>query len=211
MRDIKLLWGYSMLVEENGVIHQERASALGDLVKVVVLQQYDKVNDFKYLYLKYGGATLTKEKMELECPSWISRWIVAQTFTAMSLEAFYFDYIQNNTTKTQAGKKRTPPQRFQYICNELLKINTNEVGELFDKLVLLDQTRTHWVHNKSADFDSYKKVQEFFSPDECIKILLEVFELISKSDSNCIVARETANILKQVQENVANEIAALAP
>ncbi|WP_350431526.1 hypothetical protein ABIS04_14710 [Shewanella sp. H8] len=200
-----------MLVEENGVIHQERASALGYLVKVVVLQQYDKVNDFKYLYLKYGGATLTKEQMELECPSWDSRWIVSQTFTAMSLEAFYFDYIQNNASKTQAGKKRTSPQRFQYICNEILKINTNEVNKLFDKLVLLDKTRTHWVHNKSADFENYNKVPEFFSSDECIKILLEVFELISKNDSSCIVARETACILKQVQENVANEVAALTP
>lgn len=200
-----------MLVEENGVIRQERASALGDLIKVVILQMYDKVTDFKYLYLKYGGVTLTKEKMDFECPSWTSRWIVAQTFTAMSLEAFYFDYIQNNASKTQADKRRTPPERFKYICNELLKVDVNEVNSLFDQLVLLDKTRTHWAHNKSADFENYKKVQEFFSPDECIKILLEVFKLVSKNDINCIVARETVIILKQVQENVANEVAALAP
>ncbi|GIU09195.1 hypothetical protein [Shewanella sp. MBTL60-112-B1] len=200
-----------MLVDENGVIHQERASALGELVKIVILQQYDKLNDFKHLYCKYGGKTLPKEQMEIECPSWVSRWIVSQTFTAMSLEAFYFDYIQNNASKTQADKRRTPPQRFQYICQDILKIDSDNVDKLLSKLVLLDKTRTHWAHNKSADFDNYKKVQEFFSPDECIRILFEVFDLISSHDSSCIVARETSLILKQVQNNVANEVAALAP
>ncbi|MGI2177853.1 hypothetical protein [Shewanella frigidimarina] len=48
-----------MLVDENGVIHQERASALGDLVKIVVLQQYDKLNDFKHLYVKFVSGQLT--------------------------------------------------------------------------------------------------------------------------------------------------------
>ena len=199
-----------MLVDENGVIHQERASALGDLVKIVILQQYDKLNDFKHLYVKFGGKTIPKEQMEIECPSWVSRWIVSQTFTAMSLEAFYFDYIQNNSSKNQAGKRRTPPERFQYICQGLLKISSDKTEKLLNKLILLDKTRTHWVHNKSAEFESYQKVQEFFSPDECIHILLEVFELISNHDINCIVARETINILKQVQSNVANEVAALA-
>lgn len=200
-----------MLIDENGVIHQERASALGELVKIVVLQQYDKLIDFKYLYRKFGGKTIPKEQMEIECPSWVSRWIVSQTFTAMSLEAFYFDYIKNNASKTQEGKRRTPPQRFQYICQDLLNISLDETEKLLNKLTLLDKTRTHWAHNKSAEVESYKKVQEFFSPDECIQILLEVFELVSNHDSNCIVARETMLILKQVQNNVANDIAALAP
>jgi hypothetical protein len=199
-----------MLVDKNGVIHQERASALGELVKIVVLQQYDKLNDFKHLYVKFGGKTIPKEQMEIECPSWVSRWIVSQTFTAMSLEAFYFDYIQNNSSKNQAGKRRTPPERFQYICQGLLKISLDKTEKLLNKLILLDKTRTHWVHNKSDEFESYQKVQEFFSPDECIQILLEVFELISIHDSNCIVARETMYILNQVQSNVANEVAALA-
>ena len=148
--------------------------------------------------------------MEIECPSWVSRWIVSQTFTAMSLEAFYFDYIQNNSSKNQVGKRRTPPERFQYICQGLLKISSEKTEKLLNKLILLDKTRTHWVHNKSDEFESYQKVQEFFSPDECIQILLEVFELISNHDSNCIVARETMHILKKVQSNVANEVAALA-
>lgn len=200
-----------MLVDENGVIHQERASALGDLVKIVVLQQYDKLNDFKHLFHKFGGKTIPKEQMEIECPSWVSRWLVSQTFTAMSLEAFYFDYIQNNASKTQEGKRRTPPQRFQYICQDILKISSAKTEPLLNKLILLDKTRTHWAHNKSAEFENCKKVQEFFSPDECIQILFEVFELISNHDSNCIVARETMSILKQVQNNVANEVAALAP
>ena len=193
-----------MLVDENGVIHQERASALGELVKIVILQQYDKLNDFKHLYVKFGGKTISKEQMEIECPSWVSRWIVSQTFTAMSLEAFYFDYIQNNSSKNQVGKRRTPPERFQYICQGLLKISSDKTEKLLNKLILLDKTRTHWV------LESYQKVQEFFSPDECIQILLEVFELISNHDSHCIVARETMHILKQVQSNVANEVAALA-
>lgn len=202
-----------MLVENGGVIRQERASAIGELVRIVILQNLDKLNDFKFLYKKFDADhlnQLSREQIEAECPSYFSRWIVAQTFTAMSLEAFYYDYIQNNASKTQADKKRTPPERFKFICYELLKISSDKIDNLVNKITLLDKTRTHWVHNKSADFANYRKAADFFSPDECVGILTEVFEVIFKYDRDYILAREISFKLKQVQLNVAAEIDALA-
>lgn len=202
-----------MLVDDGGVIRQERASAIGELVRIVILQNLDKSNDFKFLYKKFGAHhlnQLSREQIEAECPSYFGRWIVAQTFTAMSLEAFYYDYIQNNASKTQADKKRKPPERFKFICYELLKISSDKIDNLVNKVTLLDKTRTHWAHNKSADIANYRKAVDFFSPDECVGILTEVFEVIFEYDRDYILAREISLILKQVQLNVVAEIDALA-
>lgn len=200
-----------MLVERDGEIIQTRASALGDLIKVVILQQYGKLDDFKERYEKYGGVHLSKSQIDSEWPNWISRWIIAQTFTAMALEAFYYDYIQNEVSKTQADKNRTPPQRFEYICVHHLGVNSCEIKPCLDRLLMLNDTRNHWVHNKSAEFEKYKKVKDFFSPEECIQLLMDVFNIIAKHDSNCVVARETYLILKQTQENVMNEVSGIKP
>ncbi len=200
-----------MLTELDGGITQVRASALGDLIKVVILQQYGKLDDFKQRYVKYGGTALPEDQIETEWPNWTSRWIVAQTFTAMALEAFYYDYIQNEVSKTQADKKRTPPERFQYICCQHLSVDNEKIAECLARLVMLNESRTHWVHNKSAEFERYQKVKAFFSPDECLQLLIDVFTVISKHDLDCIVARETCSILEQVQKNVINELDSLEP
>ncbi|WP_268012009.1 hypothetical protein [Aeromonas veronii] len=200
-----------MLIDRDGEIIQIRASALGDLVKVVVLQQYGKLDDFKERYNKYGGEDLSKEHIESEWPNWTSRWIIAQTFTAMALEAFYYDYLQNEVSKTQADKKRSPPERFKFICINHLGLEFKNIKPCFEKLVNLNATRTHWVHNKSAVFDSYEKVRDFFSPDECIQILIDVFSIISCNDETCLVARETMSILKHVQANVVSEVESMLP
>lgn len=201
-----------MLIDDGSVIRQEKASAIGELVRIVVLQSIEKSNDFKFLYNKWGAnqlKKLTRDKIEKDCPSYFGRWIVAQTFTAMSLEAFYYDYIRNAASKTQADKKRTPPERFKFIFYELLDVGSERIDDLMNKITLLDKTRTHWAHNKSADFVNYKKVVNFFSPDKCVEILNAVFELVLECDRNYILAREVSLMLKKVQLNVANEIDAL--
>lgn len=198
-----------MLTEIDDDIFQERASALDELLRVVILQQFGKVEDFKKLYLKYGRANLTKEEFLTDCPDWVSRWMISQTFSAMALEAFYFDYIQNNASKTQAEKRRSPPERFEYICKGLLKLNIYQYLDVLNELKSLNQTRNHWTHNKSSDFDSYTKVKNFFSPDQCIQLLKSVFEIISIHDSKCIVAREDVSELSEVQNRVKSEINAL--
>jgi hypothetical protein len=200
-----------MLIEREGEIIQIRSSALGDLVKVVVLQQYGKLDDFKDRYSKYGGEALSKEYIESEWPNWTSRWIIAQTFTAMALEAFYYDYLQNEVSKTQADKKRSPPERFKFICINHLGLEFKSIKPCYEKLVNLNATRTHWVHNKSAVSDSYEKVRDFFSPDECIQILIDVFSIISCNDETCLVAREIMSSLKKVQENVVSEVQSMQP
>ncbi|MEL7966048.1 hypothetical protein AAG587_06715 [Vreelandella neptunia] len=203
-----------MLIDDEGVVRQERASAIGELVRVVILQKVDKLNDFKHLYKKFGGDhlhELSRDEIESECPNWFSRWIVAQTFTAMSLEAFYYDYIQNKASKNQAEKRRTPSERFSFICHDLLKASPVKVVDLVNKVSLLDKTRTHWAHNKSSDFINYRRVKDFFSPDECVEILIEVFGLVFEYDRSYIFAREIHSILNQVQVNAVNEIDALSP
>ncbi|MEC4728977.1 hypothetical protein HWQ46_26040 [Shewanella sp. D64] len=200
-----------MLIERDGQIIQIRASALGDLIKVVILQVYGKLDDFKERYDKYGGMHLSKEQIDTEWPNWTSRWIVAQTFTAMALEAFYYDYIQNEVSKTQAEKKRTPPERFQYICSQHLGIDNEEIAQCLDNIAMLNVTRNHWIHNKSAEFDKYQKVKTFYSPDECVQLLIDVFTVINKHDLDCVVARETCSILEQVQQSVINEVDSLKP
>ncbi|MDN4503704.1 hypothetical protein QX776_14940 [Alteromonadaceae bacterium BrNp21-10] len=202
-----------MLIDDGGIIRQERASAIGELVRIVILQNFDKLNDFKFLYKKFGANQLnklTREQIEAECPNYFGRWIVAQTFTAMSLEAFYYDYIQNKKSKNQVNKRRTPPERFKFIYYELLKVSSEKIDKLLNKITQLDKTRTHWAHNKSADFINYKKAADFFSPDECLGILTEVFEFVFEYDRDYVLAREINLKLKQVQLNVANEINALA-
>ncbi|CCN81248.1 hypothetical protein VIBNISFn27_110009 [Vibrio nigripulchritudo SFn27] len=191
-----------MLTENNGEISQVRASAFGTLLHVVVLQQVEKLEDFKDRFRRFGCINLPKEKITEEWPSWYSRWVVAQTFTAMALEAFYFDYIQANASPTQAKKKRTPPERFSYICNDLLGVDQVDTKSCLCKLEKLNMTRNHWVHNKSATFEEYEKVKAFFSPDECISLIVNVLSIIADNDPDCILARETLIVLTQVQSNV---------
>lgn len=200
-----------MLIDRDGEIIQIRASALGDLVKVVVLQQYGKLDDFKDRYSRYGDSNLSKDHIKTEWPNWTSRWIISQTFTAMALEAFYYDYLQSAVSKTQANRKRSPPERFKYICVDHLGLDFKIVEPCFDKLVRLNSTRTHWIHNKSSEFSSYEKVRDFFSPDECVQILIDVFSIVSGHDKSCVVARETMSILRQVQVNVTNEVESMQP
>jgi hypothetical protein len=200
-----------MLADVAGKIVQIRASGLGDLIRIIILQQYEKLDDFKKRYTKYGAEKLSIERIEEEWPSWNSRWIVAQAFTAMALEAFFYDYILEKESKTQADKKSNPPKRFEYINNTYFKSTDSKFIECHNELIALNKTRNHWIHNKSAELEKYKKIQYHFSPDECICLLISVFDIFSKHDKDYVVAPVTLDILLSVQQHVKSEVEGLPP
>lgn len=203
--------GGVVLAEIDGKIAQIRATGIGELIRVVILQYYGNLGDSLERYRLYGDAELTREKILEEFPHWFSRWVIAQTFTAMTLEAFYFDYIKEKESKTQAEKKCSPPEKFKFLAEAHLGLTGKDYAECYSLLKKLNNTRNFWVHNKSAGIGRYKSDQEYFSPDECIALLVRVFKLFYESDRDCHVARFLKEILFEVQENVNSYIGSDLP
>lgn len=198
-----------MLSEINGQIKQTSASNLDRIIKVVTSQELERVEDFKYLYQKYNGQIPDKTTLLLECPSWNNRYLIAQTFTAMTLEAFYYAYVFEKESKTKADKNVPPLIRFVYLAKTYLNQPEIESNYLYSKLKALNTLRNHWVHHKSTKHGKYSNPQTFFAPSECINLIIEVLSLFEKSDRNYLLSSVTKKYLVSVQENVANSINSL--
>ena len=192
-----------MLKEIDGEIKQIRASNLNRLLKVVVSQELEKVEDFKFLYKKYNGQSLNQEIIERECPSWNNRYLIAQTFTAMTLEAFYYDYYVEKESKNKADNEHKQPLvRFVYLAETYLKQQEVKESDLFSKLQSLNLLRRHWVHHKSTKLGKYSNPETFFTPGECINLIIEVLSLFEKNDKSYLLSSITKEYLASVQENV---------
>ncbi|EGR1425834.1 hypothetical protein D8X77_21595 [Vibrio vulnificus] len=196
-----------MLKEIDGELKQIRASNLDRLLKVVVSQELEKVEDFKFLYRKYGGQPLNQELVERECPSWNNRYLIAQTFTAMTLEAFYYDYYVEKESKNKSeNEHKQPLARFVYLAESYLNQSDVEKSDLYSKLQALNLLRRHWVHHKSTEIGKYSNPESFFTPGECINLIIEVLSLFEKHDQSYLLSSITKKYLVSVQENVIHNI-----
>jgi hypothetical protein len=195
-----------MLRDVNGQVVQVRSGGIGELLKIVILQANGWASDFKYLVNKYEPKSIPPEVIEHDCPSWDSRWLISQTFTAMALEAFYYDYMLENESKTQAVKKCPPYIRYAYIAEKYLGQSNVTESDLYLQLDDLNKVRNHWAHNKSAEVGSYKFPEKHFSPGQCLALLAQVFSVFEENDPSCIIARVSADILKREQEKISEII-----
>ncbi|AIS58340.1 hypothetical protein ABF162_25350 (plasmid) [Vibrio coralliilyticus] len=132
-----------MLRKVNEQVVQVRSSGIGDLLKIVILQAIDWANDFKYLVRKYDHNSISSEIILSDCPNWDSRWLISQTFTAMVLEALYYDYILEKESKNQAEKKCSPVSRYAYIAENYLGQSDVIESELYIQLSDLNLMRRH--------------------------------------------------------------------
>ncbi|MCG6231575.1 hypothetical protein [Vibrio furnissii] len=188
-----------MLRDVNGQVIQVRSSGIGELLKVVFLQANDWARDFKYLVQKYENTSIPRENIAFDCPNWDSRWLISQTFTAMVLEAFYYDYIFEKESKNKAEKQCSPVRRYAYIAETYLGQSNVLQSEIYRKLDALNTVRRHWIHNKSAEKTSYKYPEEHFSPGQCLAMLNQVFSVFEDNDPSCTVARVSNDLVKQEQ------------
>ncbi|MBO1520180.1 hypothetical protein [Oceanisphaera pacifica] len=191
-----------MLRDVNGQVVQVRSGGIGELLKVVILQANGWASDFKYLVQKNKHKNIPPETINRDCPNWDSRWLISQTFTAMVLEAFYYDYILEKESKSKAEKQSSPVNRYAYIAETYLNQRNVAESNLFLQLDALNKVRRHWVHNKSADVGYYKFPEEHFSPGQCLAILIQVFSVFEKNDSSCLIAKVSIDILKREQEKL---------
>ncbi|MBU1390385.1 MAG: hypothetical protein KJ856_19285 [Gammaproteobacteria bacterium] len=191
-----------MLKEIDCDLVQVRETGLGMILRVVILQANGWAEDFKFLVHKYAPNEIPIDNADIDCPNWTGRWLIAQTFTAMALEAFYYDYVIEKESKTKAENKCSPVVRYQYLAATYLgQINVTD-SDLYIQLKALNTLRRHWVHNKSTDLGKYSCPDKYFSPCHCLALLTSVFRLFESNDHSCIVARVYREILEQAQSNV---------
>ena len=147
-----------MLEEKDNELIQIRASGMSDLLKVVIQQFQDYCLDARHLKLKYKE-TLTAEIVNKECPENKSRSIISQAFTAMVIEAFYFDYKYGKESKSKAEiwSKQSPLKQFEQLSENYLNIKDAKCTDLYKKLSDLNKLRKRWVHNQSSPIGNYKK------------------------------------------------------
>lgn len=172
------------------------------ILRVVILQANGWAEDFKFLVHKYAPNEIPNDNADIDCPNWTGRWLIAQTFTAMALEAFYYDYVIEKESKTKAENKCSPVARYQYLAETYLGQNNVTDSDLYIQLKALNTLRRHWVHNKSTDLGKYSCPDKYFSPGQCLALLTSVFRLFESNDHSCVVARVSREILEQAQSNV---------
>jgi hypothetical protein len=189
-----------MLQEVEGKLTQIRATGFGDLITVVIFQLNHYCNNLHYLTEKYDGIP-EPLILEKELPEHKSLSIVAQTFTAMTVEAFYFDYYFGKTSRTKALEwaKLSPIKKFASISTQFLNHSEYQESELFKKLEELNKQRKRWVHNESTEIGKYIKKLDYLSPDGCIQLLRELFAHFYKYDKSCHTAKFTYDILTDIQ------------
>lgn len=191
-----------MLKEIDGDLVQVRGTGLGMILRVVILQADGWAEDFKFLAHKYAPNEIPENNADIDCPNWTGRWLIAQTFTAMALEAFYYDYVIEKESKTKAEKKCSPVERYQYLAETYLgQVNVTD-SDLYIQLKALNTLRRHWVHNKSADLEKYSCPDKYFSPGQCLALLARVFGLFESNDPSFVTAKVSKEILEQAQSNV---------
>ena len=194
-----------MLEEKNGRLTQIRASGMSDLLIVVVQQFQHYCSEAIQLKLKHQ-TDLTPETIGKECPENKSRVIISQTFTAMVVEAFYFDYKHGKESKSQATKwsKQSPVAQFVQLSDRYLFVKNSENTDLYNKLTDLNKLRKRLVHNESTSLGNYRKDLNYLTPIDCLDLLIELFAYFYKHDRECHTAKFTFDILSEVR-NKANE------
>lgn len=133
--------GKLMFKDVNGQVVQVRDCGISELLKVVILQANGWANDFKFLIRKYDHQAISPEVIVRDCPNWDSRWLISQTFTAMVLEAFYYDYILEKESKGKAENKSSPVNRYVYIAETYLGQDNVRDSELYIELASLNLVR----------------------------------------------------------------------
>ena len=194
-----------MLEEKDGELVQIRASGMSDLL-IVVIQQFQLHSlEAIHLKLKYKEE-LTPEIISKECPENKSRTIISQTFTAMVIEAFYFDYKHGKESKGEAEKwsKQSPLTQFEQLSINYLKVKNVKEIDIYKKLSDLSKLRKRWVHNQSTPTGNYNKDLNYLTPIGCLNLLIEFFAYFYEYDRECHTAKFTFNILTDIK-NQANE------
>lgn len=193
-----------MLEEKDGELVQVRASGMSDLLMVVIQQFQHYCLEAIHVKLKYKE-NLTPEIISKECPENKSRSIISQTFTAMVVEAFYFDYKHGKESKSEAEKwsKQSPLNQFEQLSTNYLKVKGVEYSALYKKLSDLNKLRKRWIHNQSTPIGNYKKDLNYLTPIGCLDLLIEFFAYFYEHDKECHTAKFTFNILSNIkkQEN----------
>lgn len=189
-----------MLREVDGKLIQIRASGLADLLKVVIEQFQLHCQTCDQIYKQFGCIPdlNTREEHGYDTKS---VGIIAQTFTAMTVEAFYFDYYfgKKSKNKAESWSKQSPIKQFEQLSVNYLKQPDFEKLELYAKLKELNKVRKHWIHNQSTEMGKYSKDLGYLSADGCIQLLREFFEYFYVNDDSCTVANVTYSILTEIQ------------
>ncbi|HEH9428779.1 TPA: hypothetical protein SIA29_003963 [Aeromonas sobria] len=191
-----------MLEMIDGKIIQKRATGLGKLIKVVAFQFQLYTNILTSIYNEIGKPP-TLEQIKEKHPDLLSVNIVAQVFTAMVIEAFYFDYYYEKTSKTRAEEwsKQSPICKFEQITSEFFHIENPKDLTLYKDLKELNTIRIRYIHNKSSEIGKSQRDLNNFSADGCIQLLREFFHFFAKNDPNCLVASLTYKSLTELQIN----------
>ncbi len=195
-----------MLKEINEQLIQIRGSGLGMLLRVVILQAYGWAEDFAFLVHKYEPLEIPIDAPDIDCSDWTARWLIAQTFSAMVLEAFYYNYILEKESKSKADNHCSPILRYKYIAEKYLGQKEVLESDMYAQLNALNKLRRHWVHNKSSDLEGYSCPEKYFSPGMCLALLTSVFHLFEKNDHLCIDARVIREILEKAQSHIKETI-----
>jgi hypothetical protein len=191
-----------MLEDVDGQLVQIRESGLADLLSVVIEQFELHCQMAKEMYKEFGCIPDIKIQQENGYDARNSA-IISQTFTAMIIEAFYFDYYFGKNSKTKAEKwsKQSPMKQFEQLCVNYLNQPEFESLDLHIKLKELNKVRKRWVHNQSTEIGKYRKDLGYLSADGCIQLLREFFEYFHTKDTSCKLAEFTHSVLTELQLN----------
>lgn len=189
-----------MIEEIEGKLTQVRASGIADLLKVVTEQFVIHCNTVSLVYEKYGkipeDQCLVQDNLTAK-----NQAIISQVFTAMIIEAFYFDYYHGKKSKSKAEEwsKQSPVEQFKYLAQEFWGIENSEDTELYNQLYDLNKVRKRWVHNQSTQLGKYAKDLNYLSADGCIDFLRRFFKFINDQDPSYKAAKLISDHLSSLQ------------
>ncbi len=189
-----------MLEQVDEELVQVRASGLGDLINVVALQFRQYTSLLQYFYEENGRAP-SHEELKKEYSEFKSLNIISQTFTAMIIEAFYFDYYHGKVSKGKAEEwsKQSPITQFEQLSEQYLNVSDYKESDLYIQLCDLNKVRKRWVHNQSTQIGKYRKDLNYLSADGCVQLLREYFRYFYTYDSSCLTASVSFDALTQLQ------------
>lgn len=189
-----------MLEQLDEKLVQVRASGLGDLINVVTLQFRQYTSLLQRFYEENGRAPNFEELRE-EYSEFKSFNIISQTFTAMIVEAFYFDYYHGKVSKGKAEdwSKQSPISQFEQLSEQYLNVPNYKESGIYAQLCDLNKVRKRWVHNQSTQIGKYSKDLNYLSADGCVQLLREFFEYFYTHDCSCVSASVIFEALTQLQ------------
>lgn len=192
-----------MIEAIEGKLTQVRASGIAELLKVVTEQFIIHCNTVNLVYEKYGkipeGKLLAQESFDAKTQA-----IVSQVFTAMIIEAFYFDYSHGKKSKSEAEKwsKQSPVEKFSSLAKKFWNIENIEEIELYKQLHDLNKVRKRWVHNQSTQLGRYRKDLNYLSSDGCVELLRSFFSFVDEQDPSYKAAKLISDYLSALQFNI---------